>query len=68
MLVSSGQLEECAVRQFYRFAMGRGERAEDEGAIDELGERLRSEPDFAGVLLAVVTSEAFAYRVVDNEL
>jgi hypothetical protein len=68
LLVSSGRLEACAVRQFYRFAMGRSERSVDETAIEELGARLRAEPDFAGILLAVATSEAFAYRAVDTEL
>jgi len=65
IIADSGDFERCGVRQFYRFAVGRTERPEDESALVALEQALMEEGDFVGLLLAFVGSEAFLHRVVD---
>ena len=65
LLVESGALNHCAAEQLYRFAMGRSELAEvDESFIDFVVEQNGAEGDFdfAGLMLAFVSEDAFRYR------
>ena len=68
LIAESDAFESCAVRQFYRFAIGRSERPEDESALEALEAALENEGDFVGLVLAFVGSEAFLHRVADPTL
>ena len=65
LLVDSGALNRCVAEQLYRFSMGRTELAElDDAFIDFVVEHNGSEGDFdfAGLVLAFVSEDAFRYR------
>lgn len=62
LLIASGELEECAVLQVMRFALGREEQADDAGFIRELTEpRVGTEWTFRELLLDIVSNERFGY-------
>jgi hypothetical protein len=65
LLVESGALNRCVAEQLYRFAMGRSELAPvDQSFVDFVVEHNGAEGDFdfAGLMLAFVSEEAFRYR------
>jgi hypothetical protein len=57
-LASSEEVEECAVRQLFRYAQGRRETGGDTCTL----RTLKSEQNLAGVVIALATSDAFRYR------
>ena len=62
-LASSDQVRSCLVRQWFRFAYGRGEQTEDACTLDTL-ERSFSESDqnVQELLVALTQTDAFQYR------
>lgn len=69
LLVDEGSLEACAIRQVVRFAVGREERAEDQGFIEELVEQHRGAGwTFRELLVDIVASEWFAQVRRDEQL
>ena len=65
-LVESQVLEQCFVKQFYSFAVGRELREQEDGAVSELTTSFQGK-DYAltELLLDYVTSERFALRQED---
>lgn len=62
-LAKSPRVHDCAVRQWYRFAFGRKETADDEVELDKLSARFRaSTGNLPDLLVAIVTSDAFRTR------
>jgi hypothetical protein len=65
-LVESQVLEQCVVKQFYSYAVGRELRAEEDGAVAELTSSFqRTNYALSELLLDYVTSERFALRQED---
>jgi hypothetical protein len=63
MLMSSGKLEACVVRQLYRYAMGRRELPEDQATLDLLSALFRQKArSFEELVLDTVASAAFVNR------
>jgi hypothetical protein len=63
LLIASGKLEPCLIRQVYRFAVGRRERSEDLPILREIEAKFtESGHAFDGLLLDVVAAESFGYR------
>ncbi|MBL8957425.1 MAG: DUF1592 domain-containing protein [Myxococcaceae bacterium] len=63
LMVGSGDLEACTVKQVYRFAMGRREEAFDLGLLDKLTASFKDHNrSFQGLLLDLVSDETFAFR------
>jgi hypothetical protein len=62
LLIESGRLEDCVVRQVYRFAWGRKEAGDDEAYLEALAQRFREHQRFDELLLDLVSAEAFGYR------
>lgn len=65
LLVDSGALNRCVAEQLYRFSMGRSELADvDDSFIDFVVEQNGAEGDFdfASLVLAFVSEDAFRYR------
>ncbi|MCA2978586.1 MAG: DUF1592 domain-containing protein [Myxococcaceae bacterium] len=63
-LARSQRVKDCAVRQWYRFALGRQETAEDEVELATLTARFRaSDGHVPDLLVALVTSDAFRTRL-----
>jgi hypothetical protein len=63
LLVASGKLEACLVKQVYRFAVGRRERSEDLPILRDVEERFTSSGHaFDALLLDIVSTESFGYR------
>lgn len=68
LLIATNELDACAVKQLYRFAMGRGETVDDDATLDALLERFReSDHRLDSLLLDFVSSEAFRHRFVQEE-
>jgi hypothetical protein len=67
LLLESGGLEECAIRQVVRYSMGREERADDEAFIAELATARRGTPwTFRDLVLDLIESDRFVL-VRDDE-
>ena len=62
LLISTGELESCVVRQVYRFAMGRRDTVDDEAVVEGLAESFTDHQSFKELLLDVAGSRAFGYR------
>lgn len=63
LLVASGALEACVVRQAYRFAIGRKDGDEDAVLVGKLGDDFRKRGHaFTGLLLDIVGDPSFGYR------
>jgi len=63
LLISSGGLEACVVKQVYRFAMGRRDRVGDSAVLDKLAARFKEQGHaFDELLVDLVSTEAFGYR------
>ncbi|MFT5359182.1 MAG: hypothetical protein ACI9KE_006425 [Polyangiales bacterium] len=65
LLRESEDVQHCAVTQYWRFATGRRERAEDEPAIQELVDGFGQNGTFLDLIRAYVQSDSFLYRQVD---
>ncbi len=64
-LAASEQVADCLVRQWFRFAYGRLETAEDTCTLDALAERFSaSGNDVLDLLVELTLSDAFRYRRV----
>jgi hypothetical protein len=67
LLVGTGEMEACVVRQLYHFAVGRREVPADEALLESLtrgfGQKGRA---FDELLLDLVASPAFAHRRVED--
>lgn len=62
-LAQSEQVRECVATQWFRFALGRFEEAEDACTLDELHASFaESDYDVRELLLALVQTDAFRYR------
>jgi hypothetical protein len=62
-LAKSSRVHECAVRQWYRFALGRKETSDDELELERLSTRFKaSTGNVPDLLIALVTSDAFRLR------
>lgn len=63
LLISTGRLEPCLLRQVLRFALGRRDTAEDAPLLEALGARFRdSGRRFDQLLMDLAGSPAFGYR------
>jgi hypothetical protein len=63
LLVGADVLDACAVRQLYRYAMGRAPDGDDEALIGSLADRFADDGHrFDGLLLALVADPAFGFR------
>lgn len=63
-LVSSGRIEDCAVRQVFRFAMGRTESPDESTTLEKIVGGMRSKKgSFRDVILDVVGSDNFGLRL-----
>lgn len=63
MLISSGVLQPCVVKQVYRFAMGRDEEPRDLGLLQKLDRQFGAQGRrFDRLLVDLVSDETFAYR------
>jgi hypothetical protein len=68
IVASSETGQRCYVRQWFRFATGRRETAEDECAIDELADGfVASGGDVRSLMVALTTTDAFRTRRVTEE-
>jgi hypothetical protein len=68
MLIESGMLEECMVKQVYRFAVGRRERADDDAELERVTQAFLDEGRaFDALLMGIVASDAFGYRKLEEE-
>ena len=64
LLIQSGALEACVVKQVYRFAMGRRELPPDEALLDRLTTGFVSKDrPFGALLLDLASDETFAFRI-----
>lgn len=62
-LAKSSRVHDCAVRQWYRFALGRKETSDDEPELERLATRFRaSTGNVPDLIIALVTSDAFRMR------
>jgi len=62
-LMTSGRIEDCAVRQLFRFAMGRTESSHDTGELAMVVSALRDErKPLRDLLMAIVSAPSFGYR------
>lgn len=68
LLVESGQLEACFMKNVYQYAIGRSVRddALDETAVDALSVKFEDRDDVREVLSALVSSQAFRHRVIEE--
>jgi hypothetical protein len=63
LLLSSGTIQSCAVRQFFHFASGREEVAEEAPVIEYLRQQFEgSQYRFNDLMLRYIASPAFAHR------
>ncbi len=63
LMIDSGELEACAVKQVYRFAMGRKEEAYDQQLLGKLTASFTKQSrSFQGLLLDLVSDETFSFR------
>ena len=68
MLAESGEVQGCFVDHFFRFAVGRPIAPQDAKTVATLRHHFEGTgTDFADLLLALASSEAFRYRVVEQE-
>jgi hypothetical protein len=63
LLADSQQVHECVAKQWFRFAVGRGETSEDQCSLDHLYESLAdSDNDVRVLLREIVMSDGFRFR------
>jgi hypothetical protein len=68
LLVESGKLESCLVKQVYRFAMGRREVPDDAPILKDVAARFADEGHaFDRLLVEIVGNDSFGYRVAEEE-
>lgn len=65
LLRGSEDVQHCAVTQYWRFATGRRERAEDAPAIQMLSDGFGRDGTFLDLIQAYIQSDSFLYRQVD---
>ena len=64
LMTKQGELQRCAVKQLYHFAMGREPGADDKPIIDRLAAAFaKSGHDFRELVLDLVTDPSFRLRV-----
>ena len=62
-LTASGEVEQCVIQQWFRYANGRSEAASDQCSLDQLGETFRrSGGDIRELLVALTQTHAFRFR------
>lgn len=67
LMVTSGALEECTVKQLFRFANGRREREEDDGLIATLTEQFDAKGRrFDALLVDYVAHDTFRHRRLEE--
>lgn len=69
LLVESGQLEACFMKNVYQYAIGRSARSDDaldETAVDALSVKFETRDDLHEVVSALVSSQAFRHRVIEE--
>jgi hypothetical protein len=63
LLIGSGELEQCVVRQMYRFAHGRREQTADNVTLGKLSQGFADNGyDFAQLMVDLVSTESFGFR------
>src|SRR4051812_6597469 len=66
LLISTGDLESCLVKQLYRFAMGRRETVQDKASLERFTTLFKDgHRGFDRLLLEVAASGAFAHKRVE---
>lgn len=66
-LAASAEVRECVKKQWFRFSLGRSEGAEDACTMQSLTDSFAaSDYDIKTLLVALVTSDAFRYRKVQQ--
>jgi hypothetical protein len=64
-LSQSAEVRSCMVTQWFRYAYGRGETADDKSSLSELGQHFaQSGFKLRELVLALVQTDAFLYRTV----
>ena len=69
LLVESGQLEACFMKNFYQYAVGRTAREDDDfdqAAVAALSTKFETQDDLRDVVAALVSSQAFRHRVIEE--
>lgn len=66
VLLESGAIESCLVKQVFRFAAGRREKSADAAFLDALGASFAQTHRFDELLLDVVSAESFGLRQEEN--
>ena len=66
LLTEQEEFDRCVATQLVRFALGREERAEDEGLIEELATAASGDWELLDLLVDVVASERFALTRREN--
>ena len=67
LVISTGKLEPCVVRELYRFAIGRPDDGADEPILEHLTERFQASGNaFDQLLIDLVSSDSFVLRREDN--
>ncbi len=62
-LITSGRIEDCAVRQVFRFAMGRAESVQESVSLEKIVTNARANKwSFRDILLNVITDSSFGFR------
>jgi len=68
LLIASGELDLCATRQLFRFAVGRQDTTADDAVVAALLDRFRTgDHRLDELLVELVATEAFRYRWVPPE-
>ena len=68
LLISSGQLESCAVQQLYRFAVGRKVESADQPVLDDLAKRFEDGGHaFDALLVDLVSTQSFGFMKHEEE-
>ena len=63
ILARSPEVERCASRQLFRFAVGRPDRPEDQATIEGLNAQLKLTPRLTDLVLALVETPGIAHRL-----
>lgn len=65
-IASSTEARACYAKQWFRYALGRAEQAEDGCSIARITDALEDDGAIADLLLALVVSDSFVHKVVEK--
>ncbi|WP_394841772.1 DUF1592 domain-containing protein [Pendulispora brunnea] len=66
-IAQSAQMDKCFVRQMFRYAMGRGENARDQGSLSNLSRGFSAQTPIGELALRIVEDRAFRERTKAEE-